>query len=645
MRVEGNKIYNLKLNTITNFSTYTCKSSITIVNDLNTDKKAYTLVINGGNQVFKYNEKGIAPTSKSLENPQELYPLSFTLYDDQGQEISENAIKAKDIYWTVPTDDSLITISAVHGNPISTNEIDETATYTEYRQLYFTIANQYNAASTRNTIQLTVTYKDKIISAYTDLLFIKEGESGANGTNFVCRIAPNSINEVNSYPTVTYDENSVEGSDNPTLNFTPRSSDIWFKAELWHDGVQIFDGTTSGNSTEDKKVKINWEMLANTYTRNLCDYSNFEVDASTGKITFDSTEIDYPANILKCTLTYDDVDYYATMPIILVRVKNSAEAAYTASLEKNTGFRYAMYTTDGQTPAYDSANPFRLKITQTIDGIAEDISTTVLPQYQVDYNWSVKGQVYNSEWDVQENLIEKRDYTNSLKVNEKNYKPIDVFNGYSVNNAVYCSITRGGDELLNIHIPIHLYLNKYGNSAMNGWDGNHIQIDEDGGFILAPQVGAGKKNDDNSFTGVFMGQVQEAGKFGYNEGERTVALNAEDGSAKFGKAGKGQIILDPTDDTAVLRSGDYVAPTLDEEGNIVESGSGLEIDLTDPHITFGSGKFRVDKDGNVSAIGYATVNDLNEINDNAVKSVKVFYALSNSETEEPTDGWSMLAPE
>lgn len=180
---------------------------------------------------------------------------------------------------------------------------------------------------------------------------------------------------------------------------------------------------------------------------------------------------------------------------------------------------------------------------------------------------------------------------------------------------------------------------------MNGWDGNHIQIDEDGGFILAPQVGAGKKNDDNSFTGVFMGQVQEAGKssaeyglFGYNEGERTIALNAEDGSAKFGKAGKGQIILDPTDDTAVLRSGDYVAPTLDEDGNIVESGSGLEIDLTDPHITFGSGKFRVDKDGNVSAIGYATVNDLNEINDNAVKSVKVFYALSDSETEEPTDG-------
>ena len=74
-------------------------------------------------------------------------------------------------------------------------------------------------------------------------------------------------------------------------------------------------------------------------------------------------------------------------------------------------------------------------------------------------------------------------------------------------------------------------------------------------------MGAGKKNEDNSFTGVFMGSVKEAGKekeeyglFGYNAGQRTIALNSEDGSARFGVAGGGQIVIDPSTGSAVLKT-------------------------------------------------------------------------------------------
>jgi len=42
-----------------------------------------------------------------------------------------------------------------------------------------------------------------------------------------------------------------------------------------------------------------------------------------------------------------------------------------------------------------------------------------------------------------------------------------------------------------IHIPIHFLLNKYGLANINGWDGNSIQINEDGGYILTPQIGSG----------------------------------------------------------------------------------------------------------------------------------------------------------
>jgi len=68
-------------------------------------------------------------------------------------------------------------------------------------------------------------------------------------------------------------------------------------------------------------------------------------------------------------------------------------------------------------------------------------------------------------------------------------------------------------------MPIYMYLNRYGHAALNEWDGNSIdlKLDSDGkptgSTILAPQVGAGKKNNDNTFTGVLMG-VQHTPKEG-----------------------------------------------------------------------------------------------------------------------------------
>jgi hypothetical protein len=34
--------------------------------------------------------------------------------------------------------------------------------------------------------------------------------------------------------------------------------------------------------------------------------------------------------------------------------------------------------------------------------------------------------------------------------------------------------------------PIVMYLDAYGNEAINGWDGTAIEVNEDGGYILAP---------------------------------------------------------------------------------------------------------------------------------------------------------------
>lgn len=623
MRVEGNKIHNLKISAITTFSTYKCSvykngifigtASIIITNSLK-NESVYTLVINNGNQVFKYNEAGIAPTNPALENPVTILPLSFTLYDNKGQKVNYNAIGGKNVFWSVPNRNSLINISTIHGNPITSTNI--TDTYTEYEELNFDIDTKYDFNRDNNEIQLTVHYKDKILTAKTNFTFTKEGEVGTNGTDFICKIIPfvKDGGIASLYPTVTYNEYNNTYS----LNYTT-TDDQWFQVQLWHDGERIFEGTQSGLTDENETATVKWSILKNNYGNGIEDTSNLTIDENTGAITFNPDwDMDSsPANIVKCTITYKGVDYYATMPIIYTSVINSD---YTIDLAERTGFRNVLYTADGQSPSYDNANPFELIVTQSINGIKENISQLELSEYAVNYDWSVWGAVYFKEWQSSLNLIEKTLFSSREKRNQKYFEPVDTFDGLCVSNAVFCTITQGEQIIGTIHIPIHFYLNRHGNAAMNGWDGNSISIDEDNsGVILAPQVGAGQKNEDNTFTGIFMGTIKEAGAeevetglFGYNSGERTIALSAYDGSAKFGKQGAGQIVIDPSTNEALLTSGNY-----DEE-----AGTGMIINLSEPSIKFGSGNFEVDKDGHVVAVGFATAKDLSDTKDEIQQEIE-----------------------
>ena len=43
---------------------------------------------------------------------------------------------------------------------------------------------------------------------------------------------------------------------------------------------------------------------------------------------------------------------------------------------------------------------------------------------------------------------------------------------------------------------------------LNAWDGE-LSIDEKNGTIMSAMVGSGKKNSDNTFSGVLMGEVGE----------------------------------------------------------------------------------------------------------------------------------------
>lgn len=190
---------------------------------------------------------------------------------------------------------------------------------------------------------------------------------------------------------------------------------------------------------------------------------------------------------------------------------------------------------------------------------------------------------YNAISQVQDISIESRHKINKLQ---------------SLYDTVDCRI---------MHVkPIVMTYNRYGLSNINGWDGNKLYTGNSQEYILAPQVGAGIK-ENGLFTGMVMGIRStnqtvntETGLFGYSEGLQSMFLNARDGSALFGASGKGQIIISPKDDQALIKSGNYIAGT-------AETGSGMQIDLTTPEIVFGTGNFKVDQFGYLVAKGGGSI--------------------------------------
>jgi len=159
-------------------------------------------------------------------------------------------------------------------------------------------------------------------------------------------------------------------------------------------------------------------------------------------------------------------------------------------------------------------------------------------------------------------------YRDGCEKNQWKIRPASRYDGICVNEAVCCTYRQNGRVIGRINIPIHFLLNKYGMANINEWDGNSVQLDSEGGFILAPQMGAGQKESDNSFTGVLMGETRvpgknnpEVGLLGYNHGARSFFLNSKNGSAIFGKTNQGQIIIDPSQDDknakAMLYSGNF----------------------------------------------------------------------------------------
>ena len=651
-RVKGNKIFDVQIKNITSFGTFKCSvfkqedqervylgtAAITLTNSL-TEQGEYSVVINNGSTVFQYDEEGDAPISPTVQ--QVIKALTFTVYDNLGNAIDDEVIqKNSQWWWEFPIKDTMLTKSN-QGSDVQ-EEQDEDAQIKKYfniPSLMYSISNKYRVQYQNNQIKLVIKYKDMVLSAVTRFTFVKEGDPGTNGTEYIVRIVPNVADDsdFDGYPTITrvFFKNQrirrtflnyklkdfIEDQDakiykDGYYQFNPNSAKL-FKIEIWKNGEKIDLNDT---------MTFTWEIL-----QNKDDISNLTIDEISGQVRFTDKFpiIESPADIVKCTVTIEGKKYYATIPVIVVDIQDSI---YSIQLKPLSGFRYAVYSNDGMKPQYANL-PFEIICQKKINDIWEDVSLNIV-------NNDVLKPI---KYDFRKTGALEEDYRNRVEDKPINYfycSPISRFDGYSVINSVICNVSQewqiegqtGRTLIGSIHIPIHLLLNKFGLSALNDWDGNSIQIKSDtngSNYILSPQMGAGTKNNNNEFTGVLMGQVKnvggsnksDIGLFGYADGVRSFFLNSENGSAIFGKANAGQVVIDPSGGAdGFLYSGNFwknydtntglpsnytykiknkTSGILTSSGNA--SGEGLLINLSQPEIFFGSGNFYVTKEGYLHA--------------------------------------------
>lgn len=116
----------------------------------------------------------------------------------------------------------------------------------------------------------------------------------------------------------------------------------------------------------------------------------------------------------------------------------------------------------------------------------------------------------------------------------------------------------------------------YGNEFLNNW-GGALDINHDDNTIMAAVMGAGKKENDNTFTGILMGDLpkvdgtnNKSGLLGYEHGEQSYGM-FDDGTMFLGKASRAQIRFDGS--TGIIQNSGYTV------NGDYSQGAGMLIDL------------------------------------------------------------------
>lgn len=500
------------------------KAMITLNNFKVLSASSYRIWIENGDQVFQYDEYGNSPAEAKYKDPQEILPIKVHLYAPNNIEVQDSSFRVK---WFFPIGESLIEYDSLEAevdpatgisNLFKTNEVG------------FKIKKLYDYNAIDNQINCQIDFNNQTLYSETTFNFTKVGNNGTNGTDVVAKIVPiETKNIFYTQPFTLYvdkENDLVFSNDKPTyLNIiNTLNLNEHLQVKLYQKSQEI----------DDSEYSTRWNIAGNTSTANNKKGRNITIE--NGELIWNNaTDKQYHQYILKSESVYDKKSYYAfySLPVIFYQSRIPLQESARIGINNDTYLKEVIYNADGRNPLYNHNQGLEL--------------------LNLHDDWAVIFEArggYNTVENEPNFVLLKDDIQDTKIATDKNNAkvyilPNDSFSGAITNNHIRATVYDANDEIVAIVIaPINMSLNTYGLASLNAWDGNSVTIDEDEGYIMAPQIGAGYKDmETNLFTGAVMGQADDyssggehlyTGLIGYKDGMRSFFLDAETGNATFG---------------------------------------------------------------------------------------------------------------
>lgn len=455
-----------------------------------------------GQDVFNYDANGDMPI-ENAEKDQTLYPkLSWR----------DGFASTYRIQWQIS---GMIFNTTEQQNP--PESMMENVWVDNNGVLHFKIKQKYNQFYTNNTLTLTIiTVDNKTFEFDKEIVFVKTGDQGTNGTKYISavRVVDDNLDKIAGFNPL------VSGGYLRLRNFIYKDGDLINNSEEYEIKYEwSSDGAKIENA--DEVVVDDTQITVNTYSEDTVT-KTFNIQPPTGDtetITISLNNINLNSFkdklIIKCKTTVttrvlsadqerEKVILYYNFPVPII-TSGDINHEFDVNIPQ-----YIKYDSNGQNAQYLDES-----ISISIDGI--DCSAGLTSGAK--------------------SVLQIKDVTLEDGTTIRQLIPAGTFD-YNNNGNAWLDFTGGGITMI---YPIMMYLNTYGNEAINGWDGTNIAIydanDKKAGYILAPQIGAGTKDSEGKFTGVVMGMdtsQKTEGLYGYKDGVNTFGVKS-DGEMYLGK--------------------------------------------------------------------------------------------------------------
>lgn len=512
-------------------------ATITLQNEEIASPTDYYITIENGDQVFQYSESGVAPNDERYTDPLEIKPLTCHFFDPAGLEVNNQTYEIK---WLVPLTDTLI-VAPSEG--MTLNPATEKIEWCVSQNYPTAIKGNYDYQALNNQIKAIVTYQGQEYTQFTNFLFTKVGENGTNGTDIVAKISPLRKEEL--------PENELLALE--LLDGVPTG---WNNGQSPNDKVFNFELFQRNEKLNIDSTSISWSIAGGASTKSkYATSTNQDFKWSTQ----DSEKRMFRNQIVKGTARWESNDYYAFYPVPVIDYHESVSGAgkkYHIGIDSIKTLKTITYNSDGRNPLYNKNQGILINFSELTEkeisnkyivwqaegGQPEKIGTTYRDNPKNAAFTLIRGK---DDANGENSLVPLMNDDGSWEfLNQIYILPNDIYDGAYCNNIIHCSIYSSNtaeNPEVDIYIPIHMSLNTFGLKSLNAWDGNHVEINEDENYILAPQIGAGIKDSENKFTGVVMGKSQtydaedaSVGLLGFSKGKQSIWLDAETGNAIFG---------------------------------------------------------------------------------------------------------------